>query len=160
MSVPLLGSVLHVCATGGSASCAAVWLCVGPNPIWPGSLGRQATWERRFEGSRRQEASEVLTEAVPRPREKNQSGSWHRKRLRPRRTRGSPALTRRVPLQGPVGSSRKRAYPGAGGSTSRSCSQRSAVLETDFSKQVAGCAIEPTCGCLWSRRYGGHVWYL
>jgi hypothetical protein len=46
--------VLHVCATGAVASCAAGQVCVGPNPIWPGSLGRrQATWERRFESSRR-----------------------------------------------------------------------------------------------------------
>ena len=55
MSVPLLGHALHVCATGVAASCAAGPACVGvgPNSIWPGSLGRQATWERRFESSRR-----------------------------------------------------------------------------------------------------------
>jgi hypothetical protein len=52
-SVPLIGHALHVCATGMGASCAAVPVCVGPNPTWPGSLGRQATWERCFEISRR-----------------------------------------------------------------------------------------------------------
>jgi hypothetical protein len=57
MSVPLLGRVLHVRATGGAASlvllrCGAGvrWAKLDP---WPGSLGRQATWERRFESSRR-----------------------------------------------------------------------------------------------------------
>jgi hypothetical protein len=49
----LLGHALHVCATGAVASCAARPVCVGPNSIWPGSLGRQATWERCFESSRR-----------------------------------------------------------------------------------------------------------
>jgi hypothetical protein len=51
MSVPLIGRVLRVCATEDAASCAAGSVCVGPNSIWPGSLGRQATWERRFESS-------------------------------------------------------------------------------------------------------------
>jgi hypothetical protein len=53
MSVPLVSHALHVRATGAVASCAAGQVCVGPHPIWPGSLGRQATWERRFESSRR-----------------------------------------------------------------------------------------------------------
>jgi hypothetical protein len=60
------GHAVHVCAaarprdsrlcTGVAASCAAGPACVGvgPNSIWPGScLGRQSTWERCFEGSRR-----------------------------------------------------------------------------------------------------------
>jgi hypothetical protein len=32
--------------------CSGLAVRVGPNPIWPGSLGRQATWERCFESSR------------------------------------------------------------------------------------------------------------
>jgi hypothetical protein len=52
MSVPLLSHALHVCATGAVASCAAGPVRVGPNSIWPGSLGRQSTWERCFESSR------------------------------------------------------------------------------------------------------------
>ena len=42
MSVPLLGHAICVCATGVAASCAAGPPCVGvgPNSIWPGSLGR------------------------------------------------------------------------------------------------------------------------
>jgi hypothetical protein len=56
MSVALPGHALRVCSTGVGASCAAGPVCVGPSSIWPGGLGRQATvatWERRFESSRR-----------------------------------------------------------------------------------------------------------
>jgi hypothetical protein len=36
--VPLLGHALPVRAAGVAASCAAGLVCVGPNPIWSGSL--------------------------------------------------------------------------------------------------------------------------
>jgi hypothetical protein len=52
MPVPLLGHALHVCATGAISSGARGRFAFGPNSIWPGSLGRQATWERCFESSR------------------------------------------------------------------------------------------------------------
>jgi hypothetical protein len=53
-------ATLHVRATGAVASCAAGPVRVGPNPIWPGGLGRQATRERRFESSRY-----FLTSSIP-----------------------------------------------------------------------------------------------
>jgi hypothetical protein len=47
------GPAVNFGATGWVATCAAGPVCVGPNSIWPGSLGRQATWGRCFESSRR-----------------------------------------------------------------------------------------------------------
>ena len=52
MSVSVLGHALRVCATGAAASCTPGPVRVVPNPIWPGSSGRQSTWERCFESSR------------------------------------------------------------------------------------------------------------
>jgi hypothetical protein len=46
MSVPLLGHALHVRATGTAVLLCSTPVRVGPNPIWPGSLGHQSTWER------------------------------------------------------------------------------------------------------------------
>jgi hypothetical protein len=88
------------------------------------------------------------TEAVPRPNPLRGTGG------------GSHALTRRVTSWGSAGGSRKRAAcpRGGGGSTSRSW--------FTAGKQVMQNRLQAVPSSLylwlsfWSRRYGGHVWYL